>query len=149
EKTRLRHEQLGEALGEELAGDFTGASQGYLALERNFSGLGDQIAAGWAYRKRRRMQKMAELSRARDRFRAGQLQSAARSFTNYASDQLVEWLCDYGESIPRVLASLLILHLFFTAIYGLTGSVVRIIETPGGELRTTTYNPADLMTFSL
>ena len=55
--TQLRLKQLDGAIGEELAGDFERAAQGYLALERNFEGLGDHDAASWAYRRRRRMQK--------------------------------------------------------------------------------------------
>ena len=71
------------------------------------------------------------------------------SLTQYTSDQLVEWLCDYGESIPRVLGSLLALYCLFTLMYGLTGSVVRITETPFGPVKVPTWNILDLATFSL
>ncbi|MHC5544160.1 pentapeptide repeat-containing protein, partial [Singulisphaera rosea] len=61
----------------------------------------------------------------------------------------VEWLCDYGESVPRVLASLLALYLFFAAVYGLTDSVVREQEAPAGVVRVTTRHPVDLAIFGL
>jgi len=57
DETRLRRDQLGGAIGEELAGDYDAAATGYLALERNFAGLGDPDAGRWAYGKKRRMQK--------------------------------------------------------------------------------------------
>src|SRR5262249_53449420 len=123
--TQLRLNQLEGAIGEELSGDFERAAQGYLALERNFEGLGDHDAASWAYRRRRRMQKREALAQARAAWSTRQWRRAFGRFAQYACDQFVEWMCDYGESVPRVLASLAVVYVAFTLIYALSGSVVR------------------------
>lgn len=149
EKTRLRRDQLGEAIGEERVGEFAEAAQGYLALERNFIGLGDPDTASWAYRRRRRMQKRESMRRMRAALAENRWRDALAALARFASDQLVEWICDYGESIPRVLASLILLNLAFSVLYGLTGSVVRVRATPAGAVRVPTHNPMDLATFSL
>src|SRR5438876_307688 len=65
EKTRLRQEQLGPAVGDELAGRYEDARLAYLALERNFVEIGDPGAASWAYRRKRRMEKLNARSQAR------------------------------------------------------------------------------------
>src|SRR5262249_2425992 len=65
EKTRLRQEQLGTAVGEELAGRYEEARIAYLVLERNFVELGDAGAASWAYRRKRRMEKLDARAQAR------------------------------------------------------------------------------------
>jgi hypothetical protein len=145
DETRMSVGQLGGALGEELAGDYAEAVQGYLALERNFGSLSDPDAASWAYRRRRRMQKREARVRARAEWALGRRAAAARALAQYAGDQVVEWVCDYGESIPRVLASILVMYLVFTVLYGVTGSVVR--ELPGGG-EVTTRRPLDLAVFS-
>src|SRR5262249_44927668 len=132
--TQLGLKQLGGAIGEELAGEFDRAAQGYLALERNFEGLGDRDAASWAYRRRRRMQRREALEQARAARGGRNWRRAAGRYAQYASDQLVEWMCDYGESIPRVLASLAAVYATFTLIYALSGSVAREVETPGGSV---------------
>ncbi len=75
--------------------------------------------------------------------------TSIRSYASFASDQLVEWLCDYGESVPRVLVSLLVLYVVFAVIYGLTGSVVREVETATGVVRVPTRNALDLAIFGL
>ncbi len=147
DKTRLRQEQLGGALGEETDGDYDRAAKGYLALERNFVDLGDSDAAGWAYGKKRRMQKLAALQRARTALGARQWRHAAREYIRYATAQLVEWVCDYGESIPRVLTSIVVVYLVYLVLYGLTGSVLHVGATPAA--RYVTRNPVDLAIFSL
>ena len=75
--------------------------------------------------------------------------SRTRHLSQYTADQLVEWISDYGESVPRVLASLLTLYLFFMAIYGVTGSVVRLHDSPTGRSESVTHDPVDLAIFSL
>jgi uncharacterized protein YjbI with pentapeptide repeats len=149
EETRFEREQLGGAIGEDLAGAPKLARKGYLALERAFEELGDHDAASWAYRKRRRMQKRVSLEEARSARTAGRWGQALKSYAVCGTDQAVEWLCDYGESIPRVLASLLALYLFFTVVYGVTGSVVRELETPTGIVKVPTQQPRDLAIFGL
>lgn len=148
--TRLRVEQLGGVLGEELAHEYGDARKGYLGLERFFQDSGDPGAASWAYRRRRRMQKAealkaAEIARHEKRYKA-----ALGDYALYASDQLVEWLCDYGESAPRVLLAMFGVYLAFTLIYGLTGSVVREVKGPlGSSMSVPTHDPLDLAIFSL
>ncbi len=150
EKTRLGQAQLGDAIGEERAGDWEGARKGYLTLERHFEDMGDTDAASWAYLRKRRMQKWQALRQARDAQAARRWMPAADGYSNFVSDQLVEWLCDYGESIWRLLGSMVAVFLVFTALYGLTGSVIRVDKAPSGaEVRTPTYHPADLAVFSL
>jgi uncharacterized protein YjbI with pentapeptide repeats len=149
ENVRLERRQLGPAIGEELEGDFDEARKSYLTLERAFQNLGDYDAASWAYRRRRRMQKREVLGRAQSDWAAGRWPAAVRHYAQYASDQSVEWLCDYGESVPRVLGALLALYLAFTLVYGLTGSVVRVVETSQGTVKVPTHNVWDLATFSL
>jgi hypothetical protein len=58
-------------------------------------------------------------------------------------------MCDYGESVRRVLGSLAAVYATFTLIYALTGSVVREVEIPGGSVRVPTRNPVVLAIFSL
>ena len=149
DRTRLQSEQLGGALGEELAGEYELARRGYLALERNFEALGDPDAAGWAYRKKRRMQKGDARRRARAALRERRPGAALSWYLRFAGDQLVEWVCDYGESVPRVLGSLFAVYLLFALIYGLTGTVLRVEQTPGGPVKATTYDIGDLAIFSL
>src|SRR5262249_37185411 len=137
------------AIGEELAGDFERAAQGYLALERNFEDLGDHDAASWAYRRRRRMQKHEALAQARAARSARRWQRALGRYAQYASDQLVEWMCDYGESVPRVLGALAAVYLAFTLIYALSGGVDRELEVAGGSARAPVRNPVVAAIFSL
>jgi uncharacterized protein YjbI with pentapeptide repeats len=144
---RIPVEKLGGMIGEEGAGEFTDARKGYLALERHFQDTGDPDAASWAFRRRRRMQKHEALRAARAAFAEGRYRQAAGSGFHYTSDQLVEWLCDYGESIPRVLLAMLGVYLMFTLVYGAIGGVVR---TPtGGGTPGPTRNPLDVAIFSL
>lgn len=149
ERTRLGQAQFGGAIGEELSGDFDEARKGYLALERCFADLGDPDAASWAYRRKRRMQKREAGRRAQASWQARDWKSATRSGFDCASDQVVEWLCDYGESIARVLGVMGVVFLLFTLFYGATGSVVRITKTATGEVVTATRSLSDLFMFSL
>jgi len=65
-RTRLRHEQLGPAIGDELAArgqihylraTFREAREAYLALKTNFDSIGRYDDASWAYVKERRMER--------------------------------------------------------------------------------------------
>jgi len=147
DKTRLRQDQLGGAVGEEAAGDYAGAAKAYLALERNFADLGDSDAAHWSYGKRRRMQKLAARHNARAALDSGRWRTAARDYIRYVTAQLVEWICDYGESIPRVLASILVVYVVYILLYAVTGSVVHVGDGPGA--RQVAAGPRDLAIFSL
>lgn len=149
EKTRLEREQLGGAIGEEIAGEYELARKGYLALERNFDELGDHDAARWAYLRRRRMEKRQALRQARAALAEGRWGSAVRASLKAAGDQTVEWVCDYGESVWRVLGALLLVYVVFVPLYGITGTVLRVDETPQGKVKTPTYDFTDLALFSL
>jgi hypothetical protein len=149
EGTQLRLKQLDGAIGEEIAGEFEQAAQGYLALERNFERLGDHDSASWAYRRRRRMQKREALAQARAARADRRWGRALHRYVQYASDQLVEWVCDYGESVPRVLGALAVVYLAFTLIYALSGSVVRETEGAGESARIVVRNPMVAAIFSL
>jgi len=56
--TRIRREQLGRAIGEELEGWYDEAKEAYLALKNNFTEIGRYDDTAWAYRKERQMEKM-------------------------------------------------------------------------------------------
>lgn len=149
EKTRLEREQLGGAIGEELAGEYGLARRGYLALERNFEELGDHNAARWAYLRRRRAEKWEAFGQAKCALRERRWQAAAVATLKFVGDQTVELVCNYGESVLRVIGTLLVVYLAFACLYGITGSVVRVESTAAGEIRTRTHNPVDLGVFSL
>ena len=142
DRTRVRRAQIGPAIGEEVAGRFDDAARGYLALEMNFAALGDGDAASWAYRRRRRMQKLTALDMARQRHRQGHTKAAMPFYGKYARFQFVEWLCDYGESPARVLVAMAWLFVAFTLIYWVCGAVA---EPPQGITR----NPLKVAAFSL
>lgn len=72
-----------------------------------------------------------------------------KSLIGYLADQLVEWLCDYGESVQRVLAALVVVYVAFVAIYGVTGAVTRTTTTPLGVTRQVVRSVPDLALFSL
>ena len=146
DRSRVTADQLGGVIGEEAAGRFADARRGYLALERNFESLGDPDAASWAYRRKRRMEKWACWQAARAEWAAGRRVGAGRQAVKFANLQFVEALCDYGEGIPRTLASIGVLFLAFAVFYGLSGTVLR--KPPGGE-GVVTRDPLDLATFSL
>ena len=148
DRTHLDREQIG-SIGEELAGEFGLARKGYLALERNFDELGDHDGARWAYLRRRRMEKRQASHDARAAWNEGQWARATHFSLKYAGDQIVEWVCDYGESVLRVLGTLLVVYLFFIPVYGLTGSVSRIVKTPDGQLVVPTHDFLDMALFSL
>lgn len=148
-RTRIRREQLGDAIGEDLARDFPAAGRSYQALERNFIEIGDFDAARWAYLKRRRMEKFAAFAQARAALQGRRWRAFARSASLFASDQSVEWLCDYGESVPRVMVSLLAVLLGFAFLYGMIGGIEAIAGTGKGQVSSTVRNPVDLITFSL
>ncbi|HEV3259549.1 MAG TPA: pentapeptide repeat-containing protein [Gemmataceae bacterium] len=149
EKTRLDQEQLGGAIGEEVTGEYGLAQRGYLALQRNFNELGDHDAARWAYRRRRRMEKGEAWQKARAAWAERRWGAVARCTLKYACDQLVEWTCDYGESVSRVLGTLVAVYVLFVLLYGLTGTVLRAEKGSAGEIKTPTYDPANLALFSL
>ncbi|SEH40480.1 Uncharacterized protein YjbI, contains pentapeptide repeats [Methylobacterium sp. 275MFSha3.1] len=142
--TRMSVEQLGGAVGEEVAGAYDAAQASYLALEQNWKSIGSHDAASWAYKRGRRM----------GRFHAGQQARAAWSDRDWSgflrhgyrwtADRFVEWLCDYGESLSRIARAFALLIVLFGGLFGLTGGLF-IVEGPEAG---PTYNPLDLLSYS-
>ncbi len=68
----------------------------------------------------------------------------------YLGDTLVEWMCDYGESLIRVFAALAVVYFGFAFIYGASGGVERIsIGRSGESTIAITRDPIDMAAFSL
>jgi uncharacterized protein YjbI with pentapeptide repeats len=145
DRTRFHRDQLAGRLGEEVAGEYELARRGYLSLEQNFAAVGDPEGASWAYRRRRRMEKLAARRQAAAAFRARRWAEAAVTGLRYANLKLVELICDYGESVPRVLASQLAVVAAYAALYALAGGIHR--DTPDG--RAVTRTPLDVSRYSL
>jgi uncharacterized protein YjbI with pentapeptide repeats len=150
--TRVKREQLGKAIGEELGGKYGDAKEAYLALKENFAQIGRYNDAAWAYQKERQMEKMSSAPwRARrfhgenqlgdvwewdheDRIRKWEsglptrhprvLWFYTRHTAKWLTDWFVELLCGYGESLWRVLAWMLLVILGFAAYYQVTHAVV-------------------------
>ena len=148
ESTRLRVDQLGGALGEEVAGDFDAARQGYLNLEQNFRDLGVPDSASWAYRRARRMGKRHTRGLARAALRGRRWREAALNAALTASDSFAEWLCDYGESLPRVLRAFVTVLLCFALYYAASGSLLHEVAGPNGPVLRPTWAPGDILGFS-
>ncbi len=94
------------------------------------------------------MQKLEARRRARAALAEGRPRAAALLYLSSGSHVLTEWVCDYGESIPRVLLSMLALFLVFAALYGALGSVARAGDRPDAP-RQVTRRPVDLALYSL
>ncbi|MHC2108875.1 pentapeptide repeat-containing protein [Methylobacterium sp.] len=142
--TRMSVEQLGGAVGEEVAGAYELAQASYLALEQNWKSIGSHDAASWAYKRGRRMGRVHAGQQARaawaERDGAGILRHGYR----WTADRFVEWLCDYGESLSRIARAFALLIVVFAGLYGLTGGLI-VLEGPEAG---PTYNPIDLMSYS-
>ena len=143
ERTRFRAHQLGGATGEEVAGAYEAAVEGYIVLEQNFRTLGNAQDASWAFRRRRRMGKHLHRAEAAAAVRDGTPADAALAGLRWISDVSAEWLCDYGESLTRILRALAIVWLGCCAVYWLTGSLAAR-EAGHGHL-----NAIDYLLFSL
>jgi hypothetical protein len=139
--TRLKREQLGREIGEELGGVYDLAREAYLALKNNFAEIGRYRDESWAYVKERQMGKMCSAPwRARKFYGKSQLEDSGESrlpawhprvlwfylrhTLKWLSDWFVELLCGYGESIWRVLFWMLLVVLGFAAYYQVSHAVV-------------------------
>jgi hypothetical protein len=141
DRTRLRWEQLGEAIGEERkaqasqaraterANLYTQAKQGYLGLKQNFEDLGDYDAASRAYRKEREMERKEAWYQ--------------RRILKWLTDTGQWILTDYGESVWRVFGAIILVFLFFAFLYGFFNGV-RLVDSG-----TLTHDPKDMVLFSL
>jgi uncharacterized protein YjbI with pentapeptide repeats len=101
--TRMRRELLGNAVGEEIKRDYPSAEFAYLALKQNFDDLGDYDAASWAYRKERRMRKLEAWQKGESGLLDHKLETAVVAYLEFIGDLIIELLCDYGESVWRVI----------------------------------------------
>lgn len=142
--TRMQVEQLGGAVGEEVAGSFAAAQASYLALEQNWKSIGDQDAASWAYKRGRRMGRHHAGAEAWAAWKERNWQSFLSHGYRWIADRFVEWLCDYGESLSRITRAFILLIGLFAVLYGLTGGLI-ILEGPEAG---PTYNPVDLLSYS-
>lgn len=169
---------LGGKIGEELAGEYEKAAQAYLAIKANLEARGYYADASRAYIKERQMERVASAPwNARRCYGATQLGDKYeyvreqgemvrtelgasrkdpqlwwfyfRHTIRWLTDWVVELSCAYGESVPRVLASLAVVYLLFTLIYGLTWSIVRVNHTPTTTILKPTRNLIDLGLYSL
>lgn len=132
-----------------LEARFSEAREIYLALKNAFTHSGRHNEASWAYRKERRMEKLEARQEAKKARNEHNWRGASRNYAKFATDQLVEWLCDYGEGIPNVLISLAVVYAFFTLVYGMTWSIMRETQTPTALILEPTRNVIDLARFSL
>ncbi len=144
ERTRMRAHQLGGAIGEEAAGELEAAREGYIVLEQNFRTLGSADDASWAFRRRRRMGKRLHAQLAVAALRRRSL-GAVMPGLRWLGDVVAEWLCDYGESVTRVLRAFLVVLFCFAAVYWLTGC----LEPREGVATGTGFRLVDYLLFSL
>lgn len=141
EKTWFRQDQLGGALGEEVAQEYEAARQGYLNLEQNFRSIGNPEAASWAYRRSRRMGKLHERRLAALAIRRRDWRRAVPQLLYAASDSFVEWLCDYGDGLLRVVRAYALCVMTFALVYGATGALTYEDGSPA-------RNPVLLLAYS-
>ncbi len=142
EGCRIRIEQIGGTVGEELAGDFDAARGSYGALEANFTSIGAKAEAGWAYKKGRKMGCLGSRAKAIAAWKAGNWKGAVVHGYAWSADRFVEWLCDYGESMSRIVRAFVILIFAFAGFYGLSGGLI-----PEGQ-EDATRNVIDLVSYS-
>lgn len=164
--TALKREQLGPAIGEELAKEYREARDAYLALKQNFEDLGDYEAASWSYIKERQMEK-ATKAPWRCRWYYGEEEPFPRPVRGlfgklwpnirygglscwsplvwwfwfkytlkWGGDWFVELLCSYGEGTWRVLIWIFSTLFVFAAYYWRIGGV--LLVEPNGEARVAT-----------
>jgi uncharacterized protein YjbI with pentapeptide repeats len=147
--TQLAKDQLGDALRDELRGEWFWAREAYLALKNNFEQIRRYDDAAWAYRKERRMEKLEAWHRAGEARGEHRWKEAIGNCIQAGGDQLVELLCDYGQSIRRVLASLGVVWILFALIYGLAAGVWELADPQVAQSSYVTRCPLDLLIFSL
>jgi hypothetical protein len=102
-ETEMMASQIGGAIGEERAKWFKGAMEAYSRLKANFESIGRYADAGWAYCKERRMAKKWAAEQALTLHKKREHLGATAHWMKWIKDWSVELLCDYGESVWRVL----------------------------------------------
>ena len=142
--TRMRREQLGEAIGEELEGRYDEAKEAYLALKNNFAEIGRYRDESWAYVKERQMGKMMHHPRLARKYYGEELPENPdawrlwwfyiRHTAKWAIDEFFfDQLCEYGESIPRTLRAMGVALAGFAILYWLLGAVVDVSGNPSSS----------------
>ena len=124
DRTRMQAHQLGGMIGEEAAGEFEAACEGYIVLEQNFRTLGFGDDVRWAFLRRRRMGKRLSAQRARAALARREPRAAVRPGLQWLADLSAEAICDYGDSLWRVFRTLAVVLLTFALAYWLTGALV-------------------------
>ena len=134
DNTRMRREQLGKAIGEELREKYDWAKEAYLALKNNFAEIGRYRDESWAYVKERQMGKMMHHPRLARVYYRDELPENPNAWrlawfyirhtAKWLTDWFVELLCSYGESLWRVLAWMLLVIVGFAAYYQVSHAVV-------------------------
>ena len=69
-----------------------------------------------------------------------------RAGIGWLADSFVEWLCDYGESLWRVIRAFFTIVLAFALFYGVSGSLTR--AAAANVARVPTRDPFDMLVFS-
>ncbi len=146
DRTRLRLDQLGGAVGEDVAREWEGARRAYGGLERNFGSLGDTDAAAWCYKRGRRMAKREAYRLARDAARGWRVRDVVVSGATGFADSFAEWLCDYGESLLRVVRAYMVVLLLFAVYYREAGSLLHVAT--GGARAVADRSWPDVIGFS-
>ncbi len=149
ERTRMRAAQLGGATGEEVAGEWEAAVESYIVLEQNFRSLGSAEDASWAFRRRRRMGRRLNGQYARAALAKHQLWAALVPGVSWLNDTMSEWLCDYGESVTRVLRAFLLVLIGFAILYWLAGCLEPRNVPVAGTHTGRDFAPVDYLLFSL
>ena len=162
DRTKMRWEQLGGRVGEEIEGDFRLAREAYLGLKSNFNSLGRYDNASKAYVKERQMEKKTHwpLSYALECYGESELPKVfgkwsrrldllrfyLRHLRLFITDWIIELLCLYGESPLRVVAwAAAFAFLIFPLSYALFGGVG---TTDGSPVTRSEYLRLSLASFA-
>jgi uncharacterized protein YjbI with pentapeptide repeats len=133
--------KFGEETRRKRAQLYGEAKNAYLGLKKNFDDLGDFDGLSWAYRKERRMEtaeayhaalsyfgrllgldnRLPPITRKRGVF----IWATVKNLNRFAINKIVEAVCDYGEGLWRVIATLVVVMTTFTLIYAVIGGQLR------------------------
>jgi len=135
--TEMFASQLGDSIGEERDCKYFAAGEAYTRLKANFQSIGRYADAGWAYRKERRMRKKWTCVAANKTLKDRKLFKALRLWGQWISNWFVEILCDYGESVWRVVGWMTaVLFVFGPLLVFLCGGIEfpNLTEISGAKL---------------
>ncbi|MGI4853047.1 MAG: pentapeptide repeat-containing protein [Janthinobacterium lividum] len=145
DRTRMQADSLGGMVGEEASGNLDGAIDSYLVLEQNFRSLGKREDESWCYRRRRRVQKQLYRRRCVELLKRREIVPSLGMGARYMADVGAEWLCDYGDSVSRVLRAILTTMVVFAVLYWVTGC----LKTREGYASVRAHAWVDYLLFSL